>query len=155
MKVSAKILFKATPPAAGSEGAQWNIFSQPFEEFVPGSIYLITPMGGDLDDGTPIPAAFCECLGDVRPCLRSLIEEEAQKYDDKTLRSGMALWAAAFVVTGQYATAFRVYLPVEIPADQEDPSLFIAAKDYIGSVIDMAVDEALVFAVREIRRPEG
>ena len=73
------------------------------------------------------------------------------KFDDETLRSGITLWAVVFVVMGDYATAFRAYLPIVIEPDPDDPTLEILPKDYVDSVADVSVDEALVFAVREVR----
>ena len=147
MSIDTKVLFSSTTTIDADGKVCQRVQSCPFEEFVPGTTYLITPQGGELDDGHPIPAAFCECLGDVRSSFRSLLNEEAMKFDDETLRSGITLWAVVFVVMGDYATAFRAYLPIVIEPDPDDPTLEILPKDYVDSVADVSVDEAMVFAV--------
>ncbi len=151
MSTKSKVLFSVNSSVDAEGKVCSSIQSCAFDELVPGTTYLITPMGGELDDGHPIPAEFCECLGDVRSSLRSLLNEEALKYDDETLKSGMTLWAVVFVVMGDYATAFRAYLPIVIEPDPEEPELEVLPKDYVDSVADISVDEAMVFAVREIR----
>jgi hypothetical protein len=108
-------------------------------------------MGGQLDPEEPIPAACCETLGDVRETLRRLIRSEIKRFSEDELFSGMPRTAAVFTVMGEYVTGCRAYLPIEIEPDPEDPSLYISPKDYVESVANISINEALVFPIREIR----